>query len=118
MSDLDTRLEQALTADSPGPRDPMFRIAVMMRREQAALRRRIVAASALAFGAAILAAVGYAMTQALPNGGERLAALAAIGTVLTSVLVAPYLGGAAALRGLVAQASQTVRSVRAPRLWF
>jgi peptidoglycan/LPS O-acetylase OafA/YrhL len=114
MTDLETRLAQVLAADAPAARDPLFRIEVMMRREQAALRRRIVAASALAFGVAILAAIGFVWTQTLPDGPGRLAALVAIGTVLTALLAAPYLGGTLALRGMLARTRTVVPRLR---LW-
>jgi hypothetical protein len=94
----------------------MFRIAVMMRRERALLRRRLLAGSGLAFGAAILAALGVELLQAVPDAG-RLAAGAAAGAGLATVLAAPWLGGAPALRGLLAQASSVVRTLPRLRLW-
>ena len=117
MTDLETRLVQALKADVPQARDPMFRIQVMERRGQAALRRRLLAGCGLALGVAILGALGLAVTQALLDGTARLAAIAAIGAVLTALLAAPYLGGGAALRGLAARATWTLRTLPRPRLW-
>ena len=116
MTDLETRLDQALQADAPPARDPMFRIAVMERRERAALRRRLAAASALAFGAAIVAALVVGELGILPVAA-RLGAAAAGGAALAALVAAPYVGGTAALRGLVARASWTLRTMPRPRLW-
>jgi len=115
MTDLETRLDEALKADAAPVRDPMFRIVVLEQRERAALRRRLVAASGLAVGATILAAVGLAATEALPNGVERLSALSVLGVALAAAMVAPYLGGATALRRLAAEAAWALRA--AARLW-
>ena len=41
MTDLETRLDHALKADDPAPRDPMFRIALIERREKAAFRKQV-----------------------------------------------------------------------------
>jgi hypothetical protein len=116
MTDLDKRLDRALKADAPQARDPMFRIQVMERREQAALQRRLLAGFGLAFGVAILGALGLAAAQTLLDGTERLAAMAAIGVVLTALLAAPYMGGG--LRDLAARAAMTFRSLPRPRAWF
>jgi hypothetical protein len=117
MSDLEMRLERALKADTPAARDPMFRILVMERRTHATLRRRLLIAFALAFGAAILGALGLAVAQTLLDGPEQLAAIAAICVALTALLAAPHLGGRAALRGLAQRASSTIRTMPRPRLW-
>ena len=118
MTDLETRLDQALKADAPPARDPMFRIQVMERRMLTALRRRILAACALAFVAAIVGALGLVVAQTQLEGTARLAAIAAIGAVLTALLVAPSLGGRAALRGLAHRASFAIRTLPRPRAWF
>jgi hypothetical protein len=116
MTDLEIRLDEALKADAPPPRDPMFRIAVMVRRERAVLRRRRLAGCGLALGAAILAALAVELLQAVPDA-ERLAAGAAAGAVLAAILAAPWLGGALALRGLMARASGALRAMPGLRLW-
>jgi hypothetical protein len=117
MSDLETRLDNALKADALPARDPMFRILVMERRTQAALRRRLLTGLVLAFGAAVLAALALMATRTLLQGPERLAAVAAIGAAVTALLAAPYLGGRAALGALAARASSTLRALPRPRLW-
>jgi hypothetical protein len=117
MTDLETRLASALKADAPPARDPMFRILVMERRAQAMLRRQVLTACALAFGAAVLAALVLAVAQSALEGAERLAAIAATGVALTALLAAPHLGGRAALRSLAARASWTLRAMPRVRLW-
>jgi hypothetical protein len=119
MTDLETRLDQALKADVPPARDPMFRIRVMERRTRDVLRRRLVACSALAFGAAILGALGAGVLQTLPgtNWLGAAAAAAVVGALLLALLVAPYLGGRAVLNDLVARASWTLSSLPRMRLW-
>ncbi len=116
MTDLESRLDEALKADGPPPRDPMFRIAVMVRRERAALRRRLLAGCGLAFGAAILAALGMQVLQVVPDA-ERLTAGVVAGAVLAALLAAPWLGGAPSLRGLLARASSVYRTIPGLRLW-
>jgi len=115
MTDLENRLDQALKADSPPPRDPMFRIAVMERRTRTMFKRRLMAASALAFAAAIVGVAGLGAVETLPDGAGRLAAIAGIGAVLAAAMAAPWLGGMQTLRRLAAQASWAMRS--ATRLW-
>jgi hypothetical protein len=117
MSDLETRLEQALKADAPTARDPMFRIQVMERRTQAALRRRLLTGLILAFWAAVLAALGLTLAQTLLHGPERLVAAAAIAAAMTALLAARCLGGRAALGALAARASGALRAMPRLRLW-
>ena len=101
MTDLEARLEQALKADDPAPRDPMFRVEILMRRERAAFRRRLLAAAVTALGVAILAPLGLgAIGELVGAGPMRLAAVAAAGVVLTVFLAAPYVGALPALRSL------------------
>jgi hypothetical protein len=71
----------------------------------------------VAFGATVVGALGLAVTQIGLNGTDLLAATGAIGAVMTAVLVAPYLGGRAALRGVATLAAMTFRSLPRPRLW-
>jgi hypothetical protein len=117
MSDLEARLDQALKADVPQARDPMFRVQVMERRAQAALRRRLLAGIVLTLVVAILGALGMAVAETLPGGTERLAAIAGIGAALTALLAAPYLGGRTALRGLAQRAAWGLGAVARVRLW-
>jgi len=118
MTDLETRLDQALKADAAPARDPMFRIQVMERRGRAALRRRLIAACGLALGAAMAGALGLAVTQTVLSGTQLLAATAAIAAALTAVLAVSHLGGGAVVRGLAARAAMTVRILPRPRPWF
>ena len=101
MTDLETRLEQALKADSPSPRDPMFRIELLLRRQRAAARRQVLIGCAAAFAAAILATLGLGVIDELiAPGPERLAAVATAGGLLAALLAAPFLGTLPALRRL------------------
>ena len=112
MTDLEARLDRALKAQGPPPRDPMFRIEVMVRRERAVVRRRLLAACALALGVAILGALGLLVTETLADGPQRLAVLAMVGAALMALLATPYLGAAGALRGLRARAAWAMRGIR------
>jgi hypothetical protein len=95
VTDLEGRLERALKADDPAPRDPMFRIEILARRERAALRRRLLTAGAVALGAAILAPLGLGVIDALAGAGTgRLVALTAASAALVAFLAAPWLGPA------------------------
>ena len=87
MSDLDTRLDQALKADAPAPRDPMFRIEVLLRRERAAFRRRLLTAGAMVLGIAILAALGLgAIGDWVRPGPEQTQIVMAAAVVLATAL--------------------------------
>jgi len=57
MSDRDARLAEALRADAPPARDPIFRVEVLTRLERARFRRRASAIVAVAVVAAIVAAM-------------------------------------------------------------
>jgi hypothetical protein len=103
VTDLEARLERALKAGDPAPRDPMFRIELMVRRERAALRRQLLTALAMACVAAILAALGLAVLyQAVGPGPGRLATIVAAGVMLTAFLAAPFVGPFPSLRSLAA----------------
>jgi hypothetical protein len=40
MTDIDARITAALQHDAPSPRDPLFRVSVLERRERQRFRRR------------------------------------------------------------------------------
>jgi hypothetical protein len=93
VTDLDARLEHALKAVDPAPRDPMFRVEILARRERAAFRRRVLGAVATALAAAILAPLGLAaISEVFAPGALQLAAVAAAGAGLMAFLTAPHLG--------------------------
>ena len=77
MTNVDERITTALRHDAPPPRDPVFRLQVLERRERQRFRRR--ALHALAGGAAV--AVVSALT--VSAGGEAYTA----GSVLLFALV-------------------------------
>ena len=104
MNDREARLDRALEAQSPAARDPMFRIAVLMRRERQALRRRFAAGAAVALAAAVIAALGFGLLgEWVGSGPLREALLAAAAVALTAVLTARAIGGLPALRRLAAR---------------
>jgi hypothetical protein len=101
MTDLETRLERALKADDPAPRDPKFRIEILMRRERMVFRRKLVTAFAMVIGATILGSLSLvAIGKLFGAGPERLELIAAVGVLATAVLllVAPRLGALDTLR--------------------
>jgi len=87
MSELEARLEAALKASDPPVRDPLFRIELMVRRERFAAHRRMRTAIAIAFGTAVLAALGVAMLGDVLGGGVMgLAAVGAAGMAFVVLL--------------------------------
>lgn len=77
--DNETRLERLLRADLPPARDPLFRIAVLERRERQAFRRRVAATVAVG-AAAVVLVVGNAATISawLAEDVTRLAGVFAV----------------------------------------
>lgn len=69
MTGLETRLDSALKADAAVPRDPMFRIAILMRRERKLFRRQLLTGALMSLGAAILTALGLGAVRPLVGGG-------------------------------------------------
>ena len=115
MSDVETRLQQALETEAPAARDPMFRVQVLVRREQSALRARLRRGVVLAFGVAILSGIGVSAVIGLVGPGPtRLVLIAAAGVLAGAALAAPYLGLAARWRS---GARSTLRAVRSLSPW-
>jgi hypothetical protein len=122
VTDLEGRLQRALKADDPAPRDPMFRIEILARRERAAFRRRLWTAGAMALGAAILAPLGLGLIDELAGeGAGRLVALTAASAGLVAFLAAPWLGSFSATGGLTGRwrmrALAILRMAPGARLW-
>jgi hypothetical protein len=93
MNELEARLEAALKASDPPARDPLFRIELMVRHERMAVRRRVRAAVATAFGLAVTAALGAALLGAVAGDGTAgLAATGAASTVFVALLVLSSMG--------------------------
>jgi hypothetical protein len=110
MSDIDLRLQKALKAGDPAVRDPMFRVQVLLRRERAAFRRKVVTASVLALGFAILATLG------LGAFGDRISPLwLALGATVAVAAPIVLAAGSSGLFG--ARAASVLRSAAAPLLW-
>lgn len=104
MTDLEARLERALKVDGLAPRDPMFRIEILMRRERVAMRRQLVAAGGVALGAAILTPFILWGIGALLGASElRLAVIGVCAAALTLAFVGPYVGTPSLLRSLSAR---------------
>ncbi len=57
MSDLDSRLTAALSADPPPARDARFRVDVLLRIERARFKRRLIATLTVGFTGASLVAM-------------------------------------------------------------
>ncbi len=90
MSDLETRLTDALHADTPPARDPLFRVELLMRLERARFRRRVERALVVVGVLAVLAALNVRVIDSwLAADNERVwvAALAAVAALWTLSLV-------------------------------
>lgn len=104
MTDVEARLERALKADAPATRDPMFRIEILMRRERAAMRRRLAAAGVVALVAAILTPFILTAIGALLGASElRLVVIGIVAALLTLAFTAPFIGTPSMLSGLRAR---------------
>ena len=87
MTDLEARLESALKADAAVPGDPLFRIAILMRRERMLFRRRLLTGALMSLGAAVLSALGLgAVRELLGIGVTWLLVVAATGVALTACM--------------------------------
>jgi hypothetical protein len=118
MSDLDTRLAEALNADTPAARDPMFRIAVMLRRECQAFRRQLLAGGGMTVAIAIVAALGaWAVGGLVGPGPERAALMALTALVLTAILAGWGLKRLGLLDGIAGPLRDRAASVLRPLLW-
>ena len=76
MTNIDERITAALQHDAPPPRDPVFRIRLLERREHERFRRRVQ--QALAAGAAVVAISALTLragSEAYTAGGVLLFAL-------------------------------------------
>lgn len=94
MSDLETRLTDALHADTPPARDPLFRVELLVRLERARFRRQVRRAIAVVSVLAIAAAANVSLVEAwVTAGNDRIwiAAIAAVATLwaLSLVLIKP-----------------------------
>ena len=79
MSDLDSKLTDALNADPPPARDPWFRLEVLLRIERARFKRRIFASLIVAVVTAALVALTAQSIEAwIDNDIWHLGIVAAI----------------------------------------
>ena len=84
MNDLETRLTDALQADTPPARDPLFRVELLVRLERARFRRRVARALVVVGLLAVLAAWNVRVIEgwvAAHNQRLWVPALAAIATL-------------------------------------
>ena len=81
MSDPDSKLTEALSADPPPARDPWFRLEVLMRIEKARFRRRFILTLLSATVAAALVVVNAQSIQAWIANDIWHLALVAAGTI-------------------------------------
>ena len=84
MSDLETRLADALHADTPPARDPLFRVELLMRLERARFRRRVGRALVVVGVLAVLAALNVRVIDAWVGADNQrlwVVALAAVATL-------------------------------------
>ena len=93
MTDLEARLTAALHADGPPARDAMFRVKVLVRREQARFKRQIAQTIGVAAMLGLLAVLNAPLIDGwLAAAGERvwIIAFAAAATmcVLTVMMIA------------------------------
>ena len=86
---IDERITAALQHDAPPPRDPMFRIQLLERREQQRFRRRALGALASAAGVLVVSALTVsAGSMAYVAGSVLLFAL----VVVTGAIYLPEFG--------------------------
>ena len=114
MSDLETRLEAALTAQTPA-RNPMFRVQIMLRREQAAFRRRLLGGVLMALAVAVAAALALGMLGRTTGTGPLWVALVAgAGVVMMAALMVSVAGARPAFDAL----AMRVRSRLGGSRWY
>ena len=88
MSDLETRLTAALTADAPPERDVRFRVEALVRLEQARFRRRAGISILMAAVVAVAAAVGATALDVRVADVQRLGIVAPVALVALLALLA------------------------------
>ena len=105
MSDQHTRLAAALQADTPPARDAMFRVAVLVRLEQARFRWQVQRTVMVATLAAVLAAAGAPGINAWIAADPQRLWLVALGTaaVLCVVSLALIVPGFRSMAGNVSR---------------
>lgn len=110
LTDIETRLEKALRAHSPPARDPLFRIAVLERRERRQLRRQLAATIAVGALATILASLvltvlvdanANTIDAWLTEDLEGVAVVLTITATACFVLAAVWVSAADGVRGVL-----------------
>jgi hypothetical protein len=109
MTDLDARLTDALRADAPPERDPVFRLDVLVRLERVRFRRRLAATLTLACAAGVLVAMN----------ARAIEAWMAVDIWRAWIVAAVAFAAVFALPGFPIEATPGVRTaVRAIGRWF
>jgi hypothetical protein len=110
VTDIEARLAKALRADLPPARDPLFRIAVLERRERWQLRRRIAATIVVGAFVTIMASLVLtvlvdANTEAinawLTEDFERVAVVLTIAATACFTLSVVWLTATDSVRGVL-----------------
>lgn len=117
LTDIETRLEKALRPDWPPPRDPMFRIAVLERRERRQLRRQV--AATIAVGTFVTVMASLVLTVLVDANANTINAwlredLEGVAVVLTIAATACFMLAA----GWLAAADRVRGVLRAWRRWL
>jgi hypothetical protein len=89
MTDLDTRVTAALSADGPPARDAMFRMKVLVRLEQARFKRQVARTIVVAVVLGLVAAVNSPLIESgLAAAGEHVRIIAFAGAATMCVVPA------------------------------
>lgn len=118
MSDLDTRLDEALKADAAAPRGPMFRIQVTLARERRAFRRQLLIVGVVGLATVLLSALAAASAaQAVQPGPWRLTVVGSIASILPLAVAGVGLRKLGLLGGIIEPMRARTASVLRPLLW-
>jgi hypothetical protein len=90
MTNFDRRVTTALQQDAPPPRDPVFRLQLLERRERQRFRRRALHALSVATGVAVMSALTVNVGGEAYTAGSVL--LFAVVLVAAAVVYLPGLG--------------------------
>jgi hypothetical protein len=123
MTDIESRLEQAMKVDDLASHDPLFRIGILVRRERAAARRRVLSGVTMALGIAILAALGLIVVgKLIGTGAEPPMSVTAAIAMLAVLLAASYAGGLLVMQSFFQRWRQRIFSslqiIPGRHLWY
>lgn len=108
MTEVETRLERALAADSLPASDALFRIQVIIRQQRTAARRQLAEAIAFACGGAVLAALVFrAVNEVVQSKDMRLIVIAVLAMGYVFIFMRRYVEVPLSVHAL----SERIRSV-------